>query len=215
MHFIYLYKTHIIFITHLYIPISCHMFFVFDISPIYVYTVFLCFVIFYLSLSFLALMHFYHVFIACFLYSFRYVYHIFISYISYSSTYHLIHYLSNGSYYISYSVHVIFLYIYYFHGYILYTIHGYILYTICYVLFSCTVFMYCDQVLSSYTVSPYCIIILTFKLILHSHTFSYIMSDCIISCYRTYHHIAVLCFSYHIISFHMSYSNQLVYVSCL
>ena len=183
------------------------MFSVFDITPIYTFTVFLCFVIFYLSLSFLALMHFYHVFIACSLYSFRYVYHIFISYISYSSTYHLIYYLSNGSYYISYSVHVIFLYIYYF--------HGYILYTICYVLFSCTVFMYCDHVLPSYTVSPYCMIILTFQIILHSYTFSYIMSDCIISCYRTYHHIAVLCFSYHIISFHMSYSYHLFYVSCL
>ena len=41
---------------------------------------FLCFVIFYLSLSFLAFMHFYHVFLACSIYSFRYVYHIFISY---------------------------------------------------------------------------------------------------------------------------------------
>ena len=41
---------------------------------------FLCFVIFYLSLSFLAFMHFYQVFQACSIYSFRYVYHIFISY---------------------------------------------------------------------------------------------------------------------------------------
>ena len=40
----------------------------------------MCFVIFYLSLSFLALMHFYHVYLACSIYSFRYVYHIFISY---------------------------------------------------------------------------------------------------------------------------------------
>ena len=61
----------------------------------------------------------------------------------------------------------------------------------------------------------YCIIMLTFQIILHSYTFSYIMSDHIISCYRTYHHIAVLCFSDHIISFHMSYSNHLFYVSCL
>ena len=114
------------------------MFSVLYISPIYIFTVFMCFIIFYLSLSFLALMHFYHVFIACSLYSFRYVYHIFMSYISYSSTCHLIYYLSNGSYYISYSVHVICLYIYYF--------HGYILYTICYVLFSCTVSMYCDHI---------------------------------------------------------------------
>ena len=118
------------------------MFSVLNISPIYTFTVFLCFVIFYLSLSFLALMHFYHVFIACSLVC----HHTFISYISNSSTYHLIYYLSNGSYYISYSVHVIFVYIYYF--------HGYILYTICYVLFSCIVFMYCDHVLSLYTVFP-------------------------------------------------------------
>ena len=43
-----------------------------------IFTIFLCFVILYLSLSFLALMHFYHVFIACSIYSFRYVYHIFL-----------------------------------------------------------------------------------------------------------------------------------------
>ena len=118
----------IIFTFLLHINLFRYMFSIFDISPIYTFTIFPCFVIFYLSLSFLALMHFYHVFIACSLYSFRYVYHIFISYICYSSTYHLIYYLSNGSYYISYSVHVIFLYIYYF--------HGYILYTICYARFS-------------------------------------------------------------------------------
>ena len=121
-----------------------------------------------------------------------------------------------------------------------------IYYTICYVLFSCTVFMYCIHVLfhvlfmyyfyilfSCYTFHisctvlvhilfvyctlyfPYTIFILTFQIILHSYTFSYIMSDRIISCYRTYHHIAVLCFSDHIISFHMSYSNHLFYISCL
>ena len=71
-------------------------------------------------------------------------------------------------------------------------------------------FIYCHLVLFIY-----CIIILTFQIILHSYPFSYIMSDRIISCYRTYHHIAVLCFSNHIISFHMSYSNRLFYVSCL
>ena len=71
-------------------------------------------------------------------------------------------------------------------------------------------FIYCHLVLFIY-----CIIILTFQIILHSYTFSYIMSDRIISCYRTYHHIAVVCFSDHIISFHMSYSNHLFYVSCL
>ena len=128
------------------------MFSVFDISPIYAFTVFLCFVIFYLSLSFLALMHFYHVFIACSLYSFRYVYHIFISYISYSSTYHLIYYLSNGSYSISYSAHVIFLYIYYFHGYILYHL-------------ICSIFMYCYHVLSSCTHFIYCFPVLLFILL--------------------------------------------------
>ena len=145
-------------------------------------------------------------------------------------------------------MYVIFVHIYYFHGY----------YTICYVLFSCIVIMYCHRVLFSYTVFMYCfmyysctifkycfpiilfillslsctalvhilfvyctlyfpytVFILTFQIILHSYTFSYIMSDHIISCYRTYHHIAVLCFSDHIISFHMSYSNHLFYVSCL
>ena len=56
--------------THSYIHIC--------LSFVYMYS-FLCFVIFYLSLSFLALMHFYHVFLACSIYSFRYVYHIFIS----------------------------------------------------------------------------------------------------------------------------------------
>ena len=152
-----------------------------------------------------------------------------------------------------------------------------IYYTICYVLFSCTVIMYCYHVLFSHTVIMYCsctifiycfpvilfillslsctvlvnilfvyctlyfpytvfmycfmyyvlfiychlvlfiycIIILTFQIILHSYTFSYIMSDRIISCYRTYHHIAMICFSDHIISIHMSYSNHLFYVSCL
>ena len=146
-----------------------------------------------------------------------------------------------------------------------------IYYTICYVLFSCTVTMYCHRVLFSRTVhvlfsytifmlyfsyyfpfhilylfiyfsciilctfhilihvpfhvlctfhilsscTLYCIIILTFQIILHSYTFSYIMLDSIISCYRTYLHITVLCFSDHIISFHMSYSNHLFYVSCM
>ena len=55
-----------------------------------------------------------------------------------------------------------------------------------------TVFIYYDQVLSPCTVSTYCIIILTVQIILHSYIFSYITSDHIISCYRTYHHIAML-----------------------
>ena len=57
--------------THSYIHIC--------LSFVYMYS-FPCLVIFYLSLSFLAFMHFYHVFLACSIYSFRYVYHIFISY---------------------------------------------------------------------------------------------------------------------------------------
>ena len=98
---------------------------------------------------------------------------------------------------------------------------------------SCTVFIYCFPVILFILLSlsctvlvhilfvyctlyfPYTVFILNFHIILHSYTFLYIMSDRIISCYRTYHHIAVLCFSDHIISFHMSYANHLFYVSCL
>ena len=99
---------------------------------------------------------------------------------------------------------------------IIYDFHGYILYHLL-----CSISMYCYHVLLSYTVIIYCFhILLSCTVIYCIHIlfhvlFSYIMSDCIISCYRTYHHIVVLCFSYHIISFHMSYSNHLVYVSCL
>ena len=103
--------------------------------------------------------------------------------------------------------------IYYFHGYILYHL-------------LCSISMYCYHVPLSYTVIMYCFHILLSCTIIYwvhvllSYTvfmlhFSYIMSDHIISCYRTYHHITVLCFSYHIISFHMSYSKHLFYVSCL
>ena len=46
----------------------------------------LYFVIFYLSLSFLAFMHFYHVFLTCSIYSIRYVYLIFISYSCFMNT---------------------------------------------------------------------------------------------------------------------------------
>ena len=67
--------------THSYIHIC--------LSFVYRYS-FLCFVIFYLSLSFLAFMHFYHVFLACSIYSFRYVYHIFISYNLIFISYHLL-----------------------------------------------------------------------------------------------------------------------------
>ena len=135
---------------------------VFDRSPIYTFTIFLCFVIFYLSISPLALMHFYHLLIACSIYSFRYVYHIFISYMTFMVIY----------------------------------------YTICYSLCPCTVIIYCFHIPLSCTVI-YCIHVLFHVFILH------ICVHTLISCYRTYHHIAVLCLSYHIISFHMSYSNHL------
>ena len=55
------------------------------LSFVYRYS-FLYFVIFYLSLSFLAFMHFYHVFLTCFIYSIRYVYLIFISYSCFMNT---------------------------------------------------------------------------------------------------------------------------------
>ena len=48
------------------------------LSFVYMYS-FLCFVIFYLSLLFLAFMHFYQVFLTCSIYSIRYVFHIVIS----------------------------------------------------------------------------------------------------------------------------------------
>ena len=95
------------------------MFSVFDITPIYTFTVFLCFVIFYLSISFLALMHFYHVFIACSIYSFRYVYHIFISYMTFMVIYYTIcyvlcpctvHVLCSYTYF-TYCIHVLFYHI--------------------------------------------------------------------------------------------------------
>ena len=107
-------------------------------------------------------MHFYHVFIACSIYSFRYVCHIFISYMTFMVIY----------------------------------------YTICYVLCSCTVFIYSFHILfSCFTFH------ITFQIILHSYTFSYIMSDHIISCYRTYHHIEILCFSDHNISYNLMLQN--------
>ena len=182
------------------------MFSVFDISPIYTFTVFLCFIIFYLSLSFLALMHFYHVFIACSLYSFRYVYYIFISYISYSSTYHLIYHLSNGSYYISYFVHVIFLYLYDFHDYILY----HLLCSICiyyyHVLSSCTNFIYC---ISCYTFH----ITFSFMYCTCSYTFRVIDTLILVLVYSVIlssHSRAMLLISCHIFS-----TFYLFYVSCL
>ena len=142
-------------------------------------------------------------------------------------------------------MYVIFVCIYYFHGYILYQLlcsifmycyHALLSYTVfmyCFMYCSCTIFIYCFPIILFILLSlsctvlvhvlfvyctlyfPYTVFILTFKIILHSYTFLYIMSDCIISCYRTYHHIADLCFSDHIISFHMSYANHLFYVSCL
>ena len=85
---------------------------------------------------------------------------------------------------------------------IIYDFHGYILYHLlcsismyCYhILLSCIV-IYCIHVLfhvlfsyilfSCYTFHITFSFILTFQIILHSDTFLYIMSDCIISCYRT------------------------------
>ena len=57
-------------ITYSIMPLLC-------LSFMYIY-LFLCFVIFYLSLPFFAFTHFYHLFLACSIYSFRYIYHIFI-----------------------------------------------------------------------------------------------------------------------------------------
>ena len=76
---------------------------------------FLCFVIFYLSLSFLALMHFYHVFIACSIYSFRYVYHIFISCLLLVTSYILLTYIFmyfiRLSYLVTYTYTFLYLYV--------------------------------------------------------------------------------------------------------
>ena len=131
------------------------MFSVLDIIPIYTFTVFLCFVIFYLSLSFLALMHFYHVFIACSLYS-----------LGMSIIY---------SCHITYAVHVIFLYIYYFHTYILYHL-------LCSIFIYCyhVLFMYYVHVLISYTVFMYCFMYCTYTMFMYSF------------------HILFSCFTFHI-----------------
>ena len=88
----------------------------------------------------------------------------FISFISYPSTYNLIYYLlmvhitypilcmSNSYTYITFMV---------------------IYYTICYILFSCTVIMYCHHVLFSCTVIMYCVHILFFCYTFHI-TFSFV-----------------------------------------
>ena len=55
-------------ITYSAMPLICLTF-------MYMY-LFLCFVIFYFSLSFLAFTHFYHLFLTCSIYSFKYIYHI-------------------------------------------------------------------------------------------------------------------------------------------
>ena len=84
------------------------MFSVLDISLIYTFTVFMCFVIFYLSLSLLALMHFYHMFLACSISSFSYVYHIFISYMTFMVIYYTICYVLCSCTVFMYSVHILF-----------------------------------------------------------------------------------------------------------
>ena len=139
---------------------------VFDITPNYTFTIFLCFVILYLSLSFLALMHFYHVFIACSIYS-----------LGMSIIY---------SCHITYAVHVIFLYIYYFHAYILYHLLCSILIYYYHVLF-----MYCVHVLISYIVFMYCTC---------SYTFRVIDTLLLVLVYLSSHSHAMLLISYHIFS---------------
>ena len=83
------------------------------LSFVYMYS-FLCFVIFYLSLSFLALMHFYHVFLACSIYSFRYVYHIFISYNLILSYHIMVHLRSFTFFFLFISSHITNLYTYFY-----------------------------------------------------------------------------------------------------
>ena len=105
---------------------------------------------------------------------------------------------------------------------IIYDFHGYILYHLLCSMFmycSCTVhvlFMYCFHIpFSCFTFHIAFSFILTFQIILHSYTFSYIISDRIISCYITYHHIAELCFSYQSYLFTCHIQYHLFYVSCL
>ena len=86
---------------------------------------------------------------------------------------------------------------------IIYDFHGYILYHLL-----CSVFMYSFHILfSCFTFHITFSFMLTFQIILHSYTFSYIMLDRIISCYRTCHHIAILCFSDHNISYNFMLQN--------
>ena len=184
-----------------------YMFYVFGISPIYTFTVFLSFVIFYLSLSFLALMHFYHVFIACSIYSFRYVYNIFISYISYSSTYHLIYSLSNG-----FILHIIFcachICIHILLSW-LYTIPFIMFYF--HVLFSRTVIMYYVHVLISYTVFMYCFMYCTC-----SYTFRVIDTLLLVLVYLSLHRNVMLLILCHIFNlWHLHILVIFFYVSCL
>ena len=127
---------------------------------------------------------------------FMYYFHILFSYYTFHITFSFMYYTCSYTFRVLYFV----LSIYYIH----------VLFHVLCTFHILSYFINCHLVLFIY-----CIIILTFQIILHSYTFSYIMLDRIISCYRTYHHIAVLCFSYHIISFHISHSNHLFYVSCL
>ena len=155
--------------------------------------------------------------------------------LSYTITYfHIFSYMLLSSYAIKfvsltffflylYTYHILFSFIYCtcsytFHVlYFVLSIYCHIQFFVIFIYFHvlCTFHILSYFIYSHLVLFIYCIIIITFQIILHSYTFSYIMSDRIISCYRTYHHIAVLCFSDHIISFHMSYSNHLFYVSCL
>ena len=122
-----------------------------------------------LILSFSYNIHFYHV---------TFDIYPFISFISYSSTYHLIYYISNGSYYISYFVHVIVIYIYYFHGYILYHL-------------LCSIFMYCSCIVFIYSFPVILFILLSLLCTVLVHilfVYCHILSDMIL-----YHHILFIC----------------------
>ena len=135
-----------------------------------------------------------------------YFYHIFISYISYSSTYHLIYYLSNGSCYISYSVYVIFLYIYYFHGYILYHLLCSIFMYCYHVLLSCTVYVLCSCTNFIYYFPVILFILLSYQINFSDHfTFLYIFiyhvgSYNLMLQNLSSHSSAILLISYHIFS---------------
>ena len=131
-------------------------------------------------------MHFYHVFIACSLYS-----------LGMSIIY---------SCHITYVVPCHILYIYYFHAYILYHL-------LCSIFIYCyhVLFMYCVHVLILYTVFMYCFMYCTC-----SYTFRVIDTLLLVLVYLSSHSHAMLLISYHIFStFHLHIPVIFFYVSCL